>query len=135
MAAQLTTTSGLSLRGLLKCSDRAISSLPVPLSPVSKTLAELWLYRLACQWKRISQEEAFMGRCADVGDELGMGRKQRFHLIHADALDMDCSQCHVEEAPYELAQPYSEEVDPVDRRVCLGCHLTGPATKLYEPKE
>jgi hypothetical protein len=26
---------------------------------------------LACQWQRISQEEAFVGRCGEVGDELG----------------------------------------------------------------
>src|SRR5204863_4867462 len=32
---------------------------------------DVWLYLLAAQWKRISQEEAFMGRCGDVGDELG----------------------------------------------------------------
>jgi hypothetical protein len=32
---------------------------------------DIWLYLLAAQWKRISQEEAFMGRCGDVGDELG----------------------------------------------------------------
>ncbi|MBR8642328.1 DUF4037 domain-containing protein [Streptomyces tuirus] len=32
---------------------------------------EIWLYVLACQWKRLSQEEAFVGRCGEVGDELG----------------------------------------------------------------
>lgn len=32
---------------------------------------DLWLYLLAAQWRRIGQEEAFMARCADVGDELG----------------------------------------------------------------
>jgi hypothetical protein len=32
---------------------------------------EVWRYVLACQWHRISQEEAFPGRCAEVGDELG----------------------------------------------------------------
>ena len=32
---------------------------------------DVWRYRLACQWQRISQEEAFVGRCAEVGDELG----------------------------------------------------------------
>jgi hypothetical protein len=32
---------------------------------------DIWLYRLASQWGRISQEEAFMGRCGDIGDELG----------------------------------------------------------------
>ncbi len=32
---------------------------------------ELWLYLLAAQWNRIAEEEAFMARCGDVGDELG----------------------------------------------------------------
>jgi hypothetical protein len=32
---------------------------------------DIWRYRLAAQWTRIAQEEAFMGRCGDVGDELG----------------------------------------------------------------
>jgi hypothetical protein len=31
----------------------------------------LWRYVLACQWQRIGQEEAFAGRCAEAGDELG----------------------------------------------------------------
>jgi hypothetical protein len=32
---------------------------------------DVWLYLLAAQWRRISQEEPFMGRCGQVGDELG----------------------------------------------------------------
>lgn len=32
---------------------------------------QVWRYLLACQWQRISQEEAFVGRCAEVGDGLG----------------------------------------------------------------
>ena len=32
---------------------------------------DIWLYVLACQWQRIAQEEAFPGRCAEAGDELG----------------------------------------------------------------
>jgi len=32
---------------------------------------DLWLYLLACQWMRISQEEPFVGRTGDVGDDLG----------------------------------------------------------------
>jgi hypothetical protein len=32
---------------------------------------DVWLYLLSCQWVRISQEEAFPGRCAEAGDELG----------------------------------------------------------------
>jgi hypothetical protein len=32
---------------------------------------DVWLYLLAAQWTRISEEEAFVGRCGDLGDELG----------------------------------------------------------------
>jgi len=32
---------------------------------------DLWLYLLAAQWQRIDQEEPFMGRCGQAGDELG----------------------------------------------------------------
>lgn len=32
---------------------------------------QVWRYLLACQWQRISQEEAFVGRCAEVGDDVG----------------------------------------------------------------
>lgn len=32
---------------------------------------DVWLWLLASQWRRIGQEEAFAGRAAEVGDELG----------------------------------------------------------------
>ena len=32
---------------------------------------DVWLYMMAAQWTRISQEEAFVGRAGHVGDELG----------------------------------------------------------------
>jgi hypothetical protein len=32
---------------------------------------DVWLYLLAAQWTRISQEEAFVGRAGEVGDALG----------------------------------------------------------------
>lgn len=32
---------------------------------------DVWRHVLACQWQRIGQEEAFVGRCGEVGDELG----------------------------------------------------------------
>jgi hypothetical protein len=45
------------------------------LEPVHAALAwypdEVWLWVLACQWRRIDQEEPFVGRTAEVGDELG----------------------------------------------------------------
>jgi hypothetical protein len=45
------------------------------LEPLRRTLAwyprDVWLWLLACQWRRIAQEEPFAGRAAEVGDELG----------------------------------------------------------------
>jgi hypothetical protein len=45
------------------------------LEPLRESLAyyprPIWLFVLASQWTRISQEEAFVGRCAQVGDDLG----------------------------------------------------------------
>jgi hypothetical protein len=32
---------------------------------------DVWLHKLACQRVRIGQEQAFVGRCADVGDDIG----------------------------------------------------------------
>ena len=32
---------------------------------------DLWLWLVACQWRRLDQEEPFVGRTAEVGDELG----------------------------------------------------------------
>lgn len=32
---------------------------------------DIWYYIMACQWVRIDQEEPFVARCGDVGDELG----------------------------------------------------------------
>jgi hypothetical protein len=93
---------------------------------------ELSFVSLSSLAKRIRDGEI------DVGDEFGMGEEQRFHVIHTDVIDMKCLQCHVEEAPLEVAQPLNITDDApgiVDRRVCLGCHLNGPAGKLYEPKE
>ena len=93
----------------------------------------------------VGQEEpASMDRLAreiragkiDVGEEYGMEREQRFHVIHADTLNMKCLQCHVEEAPYEIgALLYDEDQGPSDRRVCLGCHLNGPGFQMSEPQE
>ncbi len=32
---------------------------------------DVWLYKIACQWARVGQEQAFVGRCGDVGDDIG----------------------------------------------------------------
>lgn len=45
------------------------------LGRVRQTLAwypdQVWRWLLACQWHRLAQEEAFVARTAEVGDELG----------------------------------------------------------------
>jgi hypothetical protein len=45
------------------------------LTPLRAQLAyyprDVWLARLAAQWRRIAEQEAFVGRSGDVGDELG----------------------------------------------------------------
>lgn len=32
---------------------------------------DIWLYKIACQWRRIAEEQAFVGRAGQVGDDLG----------------------------------------------------------------
>jgi hypothetical protein len=45
---------------------------------------DVWRYVLACQWSLIAEEEAFVGRCGEVGDELGsavVAARQVRHLM------------------------------------------------------
>ncbi len=32
---------------------------------------DIWFYKIACQWRRISEEQAFVGRAGQAGDDLG----------------------------------------------------------------
>lgn len=45
------------------------------LAPIRARLAyyprDIWLFLMANQWRRIAQQEAFVGRTGDVGDDLG----------------------------------------------------------------
>jgi len=46
---------------------------------------DIWLYILAAQWRKIGEEETFVGRCAQVGDELGsmlIAARQVRNLMH-----------------------------------------------------
>jgi hypothetical protein len=81
--------------------------------------------------------EAIRAGEVDVGEEFGTALGQRFHNIHAQTVGMACNQCHVDEAdaPDEVAPAPVGAPGVVDRRVCAGCHLNGPATLLFEPKE
>jgi hypothetical protein len=58
---------------------------------------DVWLYRIAAQWGRISEQEAFVGRAGEVGDEIGSA-------MVAAALVRDlmglCFLCERRYAPY-----------------------------------
>jgi len=58
---------------------------------------DIWYYILACQWRRIDQEEPFVARCGDVGNELGsrvVASRQVKEIMHL------CFYLEKEFAPY-----------------------------------
>jgi hypothetical protein len=59
---------------------------------------DVWLYRMACQWQRLSRQEAFIGRCAEAGDPLGM--KIVAGRITRDAMKL-CFLMEKTYAPYD----------------------------------
>lgn len=79
----LDPTEALSLRRWLTLPEQRLLAVTagavfhddLGLAQVRRSLAyypdDLWKYLMACQWTRISQEEAFVGRTGDLGDELG----------------------------------------------------------------
>lgn len=60
---------------------------------------DVWLYLLSCQWARIAQEQAFVGRCGDVQDENGS------QLIAMRLLEAAMQLCFFLERKYA---PYSK---------------------------
>jgi hypothetical protein len=77
----------------------------------------------------------------DVGKQYGVAPDLRFHKIHSDVLAVECSACHAEKFPAGagiFALPPAVDVSKdspsaIDRRVCLGCHTGGVASKFYGP--
>lgn len=76
---------------------------------------DLWRYVLACQWQRIAHEEAFVGRCAEVGDELGsavVAARLARHLMRL---------CLLMDRRYP---PYGKWLGSAFARTTAGDHLT-----------
>jgi len=76
----------------------------------------------------------------DVGKDFSMNVKTgRFHIIHADKLMMDCSNCHHGyryRKDYQAVDKYkpfpAHAKGQYQRSVCLGCHQSGGiATRWY----
>ena len=76
---------------------------------------EVWLYLLATQWRRISQEEPFMGRCGQVGDELGS------RLVAARLVRDLMRLCFLMERQYA---PYIKWFGTAFSRLCCADALT-----------
>jgi hypothetical protein len=89
------------------------------LGPMRKTLAyypqPVWCFVLASQWRRIGQEEAFVGRCAQVGDGLGVS-------VIAGRLTRDVMRlCLMMERQYV---PYSKWLGTAFARLGIAATLT-----------
>jgi hypothetical protein len=76
----------------------------------------------------------------DVGGDYSMNAKTgRYHIIHADKMMMDCSNCHFGDQylpdymDVSRNKPYPAEAKgQYLRSVCLGCHQKGGlATQWY----
>lgn len=55
---------------------------------------DIWLYKMAAQWTRISQEEAFFGRCHEMNDHLGS------HMILSRLIRDIMALCYMQEKTY-----------------------------------
>lgn len=75
---------------------------------------DVWLYLMANAWRRIDQEEPFMARCGDVGDELGS------RLVAARQIDELMRLCFLIERQY---WPYSKWFGTAFSRLACAARL------------
>ena len=69
---------------------------------------EVWIYLLGCQWRRLAQEEPFVGRCGQVDDDLGSAIvAARLILIYVSASfsRTGVNACRQQMARYSLRGP------------------------------
>jgi len=91
----------------------------------------VWLWLLACQWRRIGREEPFVGRTAEVGDELGS------RIVAARLVRDVMRMCFLQERRYA---PYSKWLGSAFRELdaykVLGDRLLDVlAARDYEARE
>jgi hypothetical protein len=105
------------------------------LEPLRAALAyyphDIWLYLMAAQWRRISQQEAFVGRTNEVGDALGS------RLIAAALVRDVMRLCFLMERTYA---PYSKWFGTAFARLRCAAetspHLTDAVdARTYEERE
>ena len=76
---------------------------------------DIWLWLLACQWRRIAQEEAFIGRTSEVDDELGS------RILTARIVRDLIRLCFLIEKRYA---PYSKWLGSAFRSLSMASRLT-----------
>lgn len=86
---------------------------------------DVWLYLLASQWAKISEEEAFVGRTGDVGDELGS------QIIAARLLKEIMKLCFLIEKQYA---PYSKWFGTAFSRLACAKRLEPVFQKVLHAK-
>ncbi|MCX5757616.1 MAG: DUF4037 domain-containing protein, partial [Candidatus Hydrogenedentes bacterium] len=87
---------------------------------------DLWLYLLACQWQRINQEEPFMARCGDVGDELGS------RIVAARLVDEIMRLCFLTERQYA---PYYKWFGKAFSRLACAEYLTPVFHAVFDSQD
>ncbi len=78
---------------------------------------DVWLWLMACQWRRLDQEEPFVGRTAELGDEIG-SRVLTARLVR-DAMRL----CFLQDGSYA---PYAKWLGSAFRNL-------DPARTLLDP--
>jgi hypothetical protein len=82
---------------------------------------DVWLYKIACQWVRVGQEQAFVGRCGDVGDDIGS------RIITARLARDVMRLCFLVERRYV---PYPKWFGTAFARLSRGCRAPGRLVQL-----
>lgn len=87
---------------------------------------DVWLFMLASQWSKIAQEEPFVGRCGDVGDEIGS------KVIAARLVQSIMRLCFLMEREYA---PYSKWFGTAFLRLKSAKELTPILDKALSAKD
>lgn len=87
---------------------------------------DLWLYLLACQWRKIGQLEAFVGRCGNVGDDLGS------RLVAAELVYQIMKLCFLMERQYA---PYSKWFGTAFAQLDCAGRLTATLAAVLEARD
>ncbi|MBF8267744.1 MAG: hypothetical protein HW388_1252 [Dehalococcoidia bacterium] len=61
---------------------------------------------------------------------IGMAFDQRYHDIHVNRLDLQCTFCHTQATP-AYYDPLAQVFNLADRRACLSCHKEETIQPFY----